>query len=85
MFLWWFTVSSPLSRFLYRMIIVHLNPFVSNCFAHLRNILLASSKAVLSDLGIAAFVKDEEAMQKRVGSPGYLALSKVIFNFRTRL
>lgn len=35
------------------------------------NILLASSKAVLSDLGIAAFVKDEEAMQKRVGSPGY--------------
>lgn len=32
---------------------------------------MASSKAVLSDLGIAAFVKDEEAMQKRVGSPGY--------------
>lgn len=35
------------------------------------NILLASSKAVLSDLGIAAFVKDDVAMQKRVGSPGY--------------
>ncbi|CAJ1370446.1 unnamed protein product [Effrenium voratum] len=35
------------------------------------NILLDRSKAVLSDLGIAAFLKDEQAMQKRVGSPGY--------------
>eukprot|EP00913_Durusdinium_trenchii_P025142 g23601.t1 len=35
------------------------------------NILLDRSKAVLSDLGIAAYIKDEEAMQKRVGSPGY--------------
>ncbi|CAE7352137.1 Camk1 [Symbiodinium sp. CCMP2592] len=35
------------------------------------NILLANNKAVLSDVGIAAFLKDEEAMQRRVGSPGY--------------
>ncbi|CAE7316659.1 PEPKR2 [Symbiodinium natans] len=35
------------------------------------NILLANNKAVLSDVGIAAFLKDDEAMQRRVGSPGY--------------
>jgi len=38
------------------------------------NILLAKDgRAVLSDFGIAAFISDEEAMQKRCGSPGYIA------------
>lgn len=36
-------------------------------------ISLTEGKAVLGGLGIAAFVKDEEAMQRRVGSPGYAA------------
>ena len=36
-------------------------------------IFLADDKAVLSGCGIAAFLKDEEAMQCRVGSPGYAA------------